>query len=583
MAVTGTDEPTLRDIIDRFRADGVSFLTPYGAAPIGPDSLIDISHEALIRCWQKIADEKEGWLQREFQDRLIWQSLRIQAGEFAENREQVLSPAATADRDRWLKTLPGKSWTERYDGGWHDVRKLMAASRKVAKRQRDFGAMLQRDAEARAEEEKERANREARLARDAEEQERRRTGELFEVAADPRRVARGWREVCQGPGGARGKSAATCLIETMDSHVRGLCQGRDMAQEVSVIVSDDDRVRLEAIVKDRNHSHKHVQRAQIVLLSADRLAVAEVARRVGVSRPAVWRWQRRFAEAGATGLLRDKTRPPGTPPLPAETVARVVAMTCAEPPGAATHWTGRAMAKEAGISLSSVQRIWAEHDLQPHRIRTFKRSNDPAFAEKLRDIVGLYVEPPAHSLVLSVDEKSQIQALDRTQPGLPLKPGKAGTWTHDYKRHGTTTLFAALNVLDGRVIGRCMARHRHQEFIRFLNAIEREVPAGKVIHVILDNYAPHKHPKVRAWLARHPRWTFHFTPTSGSWLNAVETFFSTLTRRRLRRGVFRSIVDLQAAINRYLAEHNQAPSPFTWTRSADAILDNFATIPASSV
>jgi transposase len=177
----------------------------------------------------------------------------------------------------------------------------------------------------------------------------------------------------------------------------------------------------------------------------------------------------------------------------------------------------------------------------------------------------------------------QIQALDRTQPGLPLKPGKAGTWTHDYKRHGTTTLFAALNVLDGRVIGRCMTRHRHQEFIRFLNAIEREVPAGKVIHVILDNYAAHKHPKVRAWLARHPRWTFHFTPTSGSWLNAVESFFSTLTRRRLKRGVFRSIVELQAAINRYLAEHNQAPRPFTWTRSADAILDRIATIPAPSV
>ena len=203
-----------------------------------------------------------------------------------------------------------------------------------------------------------------------------------------------------------------------------------MAQEVSVIVSDDDRARLEAIVRDRNHSHKHVQRARLVLLSAERLAVAEVARRAGVSRPAVWRWQRRFAEQGVSGLLRDKTRPPGTPPLPADTVARVVAMTCAEPPGEATHWTGRAMAKQAGISLSSVQRIWAEHDLQPHRLRTFKRSNDPAFAEKLREIVGLYVDPPAHSLVLSVDEKSQIQALDRTQPGLPLKPGKAGTWTH---------------------------------------------------------------------------------------------------------------------------------------------------------
>ena len=356
-----------------------------------------------------------------------------------------------------------------------------------------------------------------------------------------------------------------------------------MAQEVSVIVGDDDWARLEAIVGDRNQRRKHVQRAQIVLLSAVRLAVAEVARQASVSRPAVWRWQRRFAEQGVSGLLRDKTRPPGTPPLPGETVTRVVAMTCAEPPGEATHWTGRAMANQAGISLSSVQRIWAEHDLQPHRLRTFKRSNDPAFAEKLRDIVGLYVDPPAHSLVLSLDEKSQIQALDRTQPGLPLKPGKAGTWTHDYKRHGTTTLFAALNVLDGRVIGRCMARHRHQEFIRFLNAIEREVPAGKVVHVILDNYAAHKHPKVRAWLARHPRWTFHFTPTSGSWLNAVELFFSTLTRRRLKRAVFRSIVELQAAINRYLAEHNHTPRPFTWTRSADAILDRLATIPVPSV
>src|SRR5918996_5397194 len=345
-----------------------------------------------------------------------------------------------------------------------------------------------------------------------------------------------------------------------------------MAQDVSVIVSDDDRARLRAIVRDRNRSHKHVQRVGVVLLSADRLSVAAVARCAGVSRPAVWRWQRRFAEEGVDGLLRDKTRPPGTPPLPAETVARVVAMTCAEPPGEATHWTGRAMAKQVGISLSSVQRIWAEHDLQPHRLRTFKRSNDPAFAEKLREIVGLYVDPPAHSLVLSVDEKSQIQALDRTQPGLPLKPGKAGTWTHDYKRHGTTTLFAALNVLDGTVIGRGRQRHRHQEFIRFLNAIEREVPAGKVIHVILDNYAAHKHPKARAWLARHPRWTFHFTPTSGSWLNAVESFFSTLTRRRLKRGVFRSIVELQAAINRYLAEHNRDPQPFVWTQRADQVL-----------
>jgi transposase len=345
-----------------------------------------------------------------------------------------------------------------------------------------------------------------------------------------------------------------------------------MAQDVCPLVSGEDRARLEALVADRNQAIKHVQRAWIVLHSADRLPVAEVARRTGVGRPAVWRWQRRYAEQGVAGLLRDKTRKPGKPRTPDATVARVVALTCSEPPGEATHWTGRAMAKATGLSLRTIQRIWAAHDLQPHRIRTFKRSNDPAFAAKLEAIVGLYLDPPAHSLVLSVDEKSQIQALDRTQPGLPIKPGKAATLTHDYKRHGTTTLFAALNILDGTVIGRCMQRHRHQEFLRFLNALERAIPAGRVVHVILDNYATHKHPKVLAWLARHPRWTFHFTPTSGSWLNAVETFFSALTRRRLKRGVFRSIVDLQAAIHRYLADHNQNPRPFTWTRHADQIL-----------
>ena len=197
------------------------------------------------------------------------------------------------------------------------------------------------------------------------------------------------------------------------------------------------------------------------------------------------------------------------------------------------------------------------------------------------DIVGLYIDPPKHAIVLSVDEKSQIQALDRTQPGLPLKLGKAGTMTHDYKRHGTTTLFAALDVLEGTVISRCMQRHRHQEFIRFLNAVERAVPAGKLIHAILDNYAAHKHPKVLAWLARHPRWMFHFTPTSGSWLNAVETFFSALTRRRIRRGSFRSIVDLQVAINRYIADHNADPKPFTWTKPADQILAKINRLNAS--
>src|SRR5580693_8745298 len=253
------------------------------------------------------------------------------------------------------------------------------------------------------------------------------------------------------------------------------------------------------------------------------------------------------------------------------------------PAGETTHWTGRLLAKAAGVSLRSVQRILEAHQLAPHRIRTFKLSNDPKFADKLKDIVGLYVDPPAHAVVLSIDEKSQIQALDRTQPGLPLKPGKAGTLTHDYKRHGTTTLFAALDVLEGTVLGRCMQRHRHQEFIRFLNAIEAAVPAGKIVHAIADNYAAHKHPKVRAWLANHPRWTFHFTPTSASWLNAVETFFSALTRRRLKRGVFRSIVDLQAAINRYIADHNDDPKPFVWTKTAGAILAKTARLPVPSV
>jgi transposase len=354
-----------------------------------------------------------------------------------------------------------------------------------------------------------------------------------------------------------------------------------MAQTLCPLVSAEDRARLQAIVADRNRIQKHVARARVVLGSADRLAVAEVARRAGVGRPAVWRWQRRYAEAGVDGLLRDRTRKPGKAPLGDEAVHRVVALTCGEPPGEATHWTGRMMAEAAGVSLRSVQRIWAAHKLQPHRVRTFKRSRDPTFLAKLEAIVGLYMAPPRHAVVLSVDEKPQIQALDRTQPGLPVEPGRCATMTHDYERHGTTTLFAALNVLDGTVLGRCMQRHRHQEFLRFLNAVEAAVPAGRLVHCILDNYGTHKHPKVMAWLARHPRWTFHFTPTSGSWLNAVETFFSALARRRLRRGVFGSIVELQAAIHRYIAEHNDDPVPFTWTKSADQIVGKLNRLNAS--
>jgi len=355
-----------------------------------------------------------------------------------------------------------------------------------------------------------------------------------------------------------------------------------MAQTVSVIVGTQDRARLTAILGDRNRPLKHVQRANIVLLSAARLSVLEVARRTGVSRPAVWRWQVRYAEQGVDGLLCDKTRKPGRARLPVATVAKVLALTCSEPPGAVTHWTGRAVAKAVGISLRAVQRIWEASRLQPHRLRTFKRSADPAFAAKVEDIVGLYMDPPCHAVVLSIDEKSQIQALDRTQPGLPLKPGRCGTMTHDYKRNGTTTLFAALNTLDGTVVGRCMPRHTHKEFVAFLKAVERAVPAGKVIHAIVDNYATHKHPKVQEWLADHPRWAFHFTPKSASWINAVEGFFSAVTRRRIRRGVFKSVLDLQDAIARYIREHNTTAKPFVWTKPADAIFAKLAKLPEPS-
>ncbi len=345
-----------------------------------------------------------------------------------------------------------------------------------------------------------------------------------------------------------------------------------MRTGISITLVEADRQRLEALVADRNSPQKHVWRARIVLLSADGVGTNAIMAATGTAKTTVWRWQARFMAEGVAGLPRDRTRPPGTAPVARDRTAAIVAMTLKPPPHEATHWTARAMAGVAGLAVSTVQKIWKSHGLAPHRWRAFKLSKDPAFAEKLHDVVGLYVAPPAHAVVLSIDEKSQIQALDRTQPGLPLKNGRGATMTHDYKRHGTTTLFAALNVLDGTVTGRNMQRHRHQEFIRFLNALERDIPAGKVVHVILDNYAAHKHVKVRAWLARHPRWTFHFTPTSSSWLNAVEGFFAKLTRRRLKHGVFRSIVDLQAAINRFLAEHNRSPKPFIWRADPDAII-----------
>jgi transposase len=345
-----------------------------------------------------------------------------------------------------------------------------------------------------------------------------------------------------------------------------------MRTGISITVKPSDRKRLKAILSNRNTPQKHTWRAEIVLLTAEGLGTSEIMRRTGKSKTCVWRWQERFMKESFEGLLHDKTRPSRIAPLGPEVAERVVALTRNDPPCEATHWTGAMMAKVSGISASAVRRIWRAHGLQPHKIKQFKLSNDPKFVEKLRDVVGLYVDPPAHAIVLSVDEKSQIQALDRTQPGLPMKKGRAGTMTHDYKRNGTTTLFAAFDVLEGKVIGRCMQRHRHQEFIRFLNTIEAEVPAGKSVHVVLDNYATHKHPDVLAWLSRHKRFTFHFTPTSCSWLNAVEGYFAKLSKRRLQRGVFRSVVELQSAIKRFIAETNQTPRPFVWTADPNKII-----------
>jgi transposase len=345
-----------------------------------------------------------------------------------------------------------------------------------------------------------------------------------------------------------------------------------MHERTNIRLGAAERSELEAVVANRNSPQKHVWRAKIVLLTADAHGTADIMRATGKAKTVIWRWQERFGEEGVAGLWRDKTRPSRIPPLSPAVAERVVALILAGPPPTASHWTGAAMAKAVGISVSSVQRIWRAHGLRPHLVRRFKLSNDPQFAAKLKEIVGLYVNPPNHAIVLSVDEKSQIQALDRTQPGLPIKKGRAGTITHDYKRHGVTTLFAALDVLEGKIIGQCMKRHRHQEFIRFLNVIDAKVAKKKTVHVIVDNYAAHKHPKVLEWIENHPRFVFHFTPTSASWLNAVESFFAKLTKKRLKRGVFRSLQEPKDAIHRFLDDTNANPRPFIWTKDPNKII-----------
>jgi len=325
-------------------------------------------------------------------------------------------------------------------------------------------------------------------------------------------------------------------------------------------------------VADRNTPQKLVWRSRIVLLTAAGVGTMSIVRALGKSKPTVWRWQQRFVAQGIAGLERDATRPGRKPPLAPAVIAQVVGKTLHERPPAATQWSTRTMARAVGLSQTSVRRIWNAHGLKPHLTRGFKLSNDKRFVDKLRDVVGLYLSPPDKAMVLSVDEKSQVQALDRTQPGLPIKKGRAGTMTHDYKRHGTTSLFAALDVATGAVIGQCMRRHRHQEFLRFLRTIDQQTPKTLDLHLILDNYATHKHDKVKLWLDKHPRFHLHFTPTSASWLNLVERFFGLITQERIRRGVFTSLDALETAIREYLDNHNAAPKPFVWTKSADQIL-----------
>jgi len=333
------------------------------------------------------------------------------------------------------------------------------------------------------------------------------------------------------------------------------------------------RATLEVLARSTTAPHRQVQRAQALLLAAAGEANCRIAEQVGVTAVTVRAWRARFQEAGLADVGVVRAGRGRKPVIPAEKIEAIVHATLHEKPEGETHWSCRSMARAQGVSPATVQRIWSARDLKPHRVKTFKLSNDKRFEEKLVDVVGLYLNPPEHAIVLCMDEKSQIQALDRTQASLPMKPGRAGTITHDYKRNGTTTLFAALDVLTGSVIGQCLPRHRHTEFLKFLRTIDREVPAGLQIHLILDNYATHKHENVRKWLAKHPRFHLHFTPTSSSWLNLIERWFGKLTDKAIRRGVFHSVPDLIEAIEVYLNATNESPTPFVWTATTDQILE----------
>jgi len=345
-----------------------------------------------------------------------------------------------------------------------------------------------------------------------------------------------------------------------------------MRRAVKITLESSERAELERLKNGRRVSVRLAERSAIVLHAADGLENQEIAKVMGISRQKVGRWRSRYAERGLKGIEKDAPRPGRLPQISKARRAEVVRRTLHEKPEGQTHWSRATMAKATGLSESTIGRIWREYGLKPHRVRTFKLSTDPRFVEKLNDIVGLYLNPPDHAIVLSCDEKSQIQALDRTQPSLPMKKGRCGTLTHDYVRNGTTTLFAAMNVSDGTVISRCQKRHRHQEWLKFLNVIKSNVPSDKDVHLICDNYATHKHAKVRAWAKNNPRFHFHFTPTSASWLNMVERFFRDLSERALKRGSFYDVNDLMGAITEYVNQHNDDPKPYTWTKSANDIL-----------
>jgi transposase len=343
-----------------------------------------------------------------------------------------------------------------------------------------------------------------------------------------------------------------------------------------IILNIEERSTLAKWARQKSIAARLVERAQIIQMAADGVHNKEIARRLQVSRPTVQLWRQRFLALRLSGLEKDAPRPGRIPEIPKEKIDAVIEATLHTTPLNATHWSVRSMAKAQGISRMAVQRIWKQHNLKPHLVDTFKLSRDKHFIEKLYDVVGLYLNPPDKALVLCVDEKSQIQALDRTQPGLPMKPGRCGTVTHDYKRNGTTTLFAALSMLDGKVIGDCMQRHRHQEFIRFLKKIDGETLAEMDLHLIVDNYGTHKHPRVKTWIARHPRFHLHFIPTSSSWLNLIERWFREITDKRIRRGSFKNVRSLIDTIMNYIDNHNQNPQVFVWTAPVAQILSKIA-------